>query len=223
MSSKIVIIGAGGFAREVLDVLEATIAAGQKSEVLGFVVDPAYGTPGTLVNDKPILGSFDWLEKHAAQVNVICGVGDPAVRWRLIQRVKPLQVQFCNAIHPSAQLTRWLQTGIGVVITAGCVLSNQIYIHNHVHLNPSCTVGHDVVMEDFVSLSPGVLVSGNVRLKTGAFIGTGAAIIQKIQVGEWSTVGAGSTIIRDVLPNTTVVGVPGQAIKTRPNGWYMQP
>ena len=90
------------------------------------------------------------------------------------------------------------------------------------HLNLDCTIGHDVVMADFVTLAPGVHVSGWVTLEEGCYVGTGANIIERNTIGAWSIVGAGSTIIRDVPKNTTVVGTPGNVIKTREDGWQHQ-
>ena len=72
---KIVIIGAGGFAREVLDVINAVNQKKPQYDVLGYIVDPQYGSPGTVVNEKPILGGFDWLQKRAKDMLAICGVG----------------------------------------------------------------------------------------------------------------------------------------------------
>jgi sugar O-acyltransferase (sialic acid O-acetyltransferase NeuD family) len=219
---NIVILGAGGFAREVLDVFEACNAAGQDFEVQGYIVEPPYGSPGTMVNDKPILGGFDWLEQHADQIQAICAVGDPALRFRFIRQAKQSGVRFCSVIHPTAVLTRWVTIGEDVVITAGCILTNQIRIGNHVHVNLDCTIGHDAVLDDFVTLAPGVHVSGKVVMTTGCYVGTGANINGKIHIGEWSIIGAGSTIVKDVPPNTTVVGVPGQVIKTREPGWHLR-
>lgn len=222
LQKKVVIIGAGGFAREVLDICDACNQDKQTYEVIGFIVDQQYGSPGVLVNDNPILGDFDWLEKHSGEVFVTCAVGAPQHRYQLIQRAQKLGCHFFNLIHPSATLTRWITLGEGVIIAAGCILTNQIQIGNHVHLNLDCTIGHDVVMEDFVTLAPGVHISGKVRLSKGCYIGTGANVIERIQVEEWSVVGAGSTIVRNVPANTTVVGVPGKVIQTRESGWYLE-
>jgi serine acetyltransferase len=106
-----------------------------------------------------------------------------------------------------------------VVIGAGSIFTNQIRIESHVHINLDCTVGHDAILWDFVTLAPGVHVSGNVVLGEGAYLGTGANVLEKINVGEWSVVGAGSTVIKNVPPNATVVGVPGNIIKVKDSGW----
>jgi sugar O-acyltransferase (sialic acid O-acetyltransferase NeuD family) len=217
----IVIIGAGGFAREVLDTIDALNDEKPQFEMIGYIVDEQYGTPGTIINDKPILGGFDWLENKFDKVLVTCGVGAPHHRHQLIHRANVIRCRFISLIHPTATITRWIQIGEGVVITAGCILTNLIKISDHVHINLSCTIGHDVVIEDFVTLSPGVHVSGNVYIKQGSSIGTGTNIIEKITIGSWSIIGAGSTIVTDVPENTTAVGVPGRVIKTRPEGWHL--
>lgn len=223
MKKNVVIIGAGGFGREILDVIDAYNQQGDGVyEPLGFVVDSQYGEPGSLVNGLPILGSFEWLEKNADKVFVTCGVGAPQQRFRLIKRAQSIHCAFFSIIHPSAILTRWVQVGEGVVITAGVILTNQIQIGNHVHVNLDCTIGHDVALHDFATLAPGVHVSGKVVVGDGCYIGTGANILEKLHIGEWSIVGAGSTIVKDVPSNTTVVGVPGSVIKVRESGWHLE-
>ena len=217
----VVIIGAGGFAREVLDVFDAVNREEPRYDVLGYIVDPQFGSPGTVVNDKPILGGFDLLEKMVGEVYAICGIGPSHHRYRLVKRAEELKCSFVSIIHPTAVLTRWIQIGDGVVITAGCILTNQIRIGNHVQVNLDCTIGHDVQLEDFVTLAPGVHVSGNVALGEGASVGTGANIIEKLRIGKWSTVGAGSVVVKDVPDNVTVVGVPAKVIKEHEPGWYL--
>jgi len=217
----VVIIGAGGFAREVHDVIDAVNEEKPQYEVLGYIVDPQYGSPGTVINEKPILGGFDWLSKRSEDIVAICGVGPSHHRYNLVKRAEAVGCRFFSVVHPTAVLTQWIQLGQGVVITAGCILTNQIRIGNHVHVNLDCTVGHDALLEDFVTLAPGVHVSGKVVLGTGCYVGTGANIIDKLHIGEWSIIGAGSTVVRDVPPNTTVVGVPGKVIKTHEPGWHL--
>jgi sugar O-acyltransferase (sialic acid O-acetyltransferase NeuD family) len=203
-----------------LDVFQACSDAGQEWDVLGYVVEAAYGAPGTKINDKPVLGDLRWFSHESGRdVFAICGVGAPEVRQRLVEGARNYGARFVSVVHPTAVLTRWVEIGQGTVVTAGCVLTNQIRIGEHVHVNLACTVGHDSVLEDFATLAPGVHISGNVRVGEGAYVGTGAVVVEKVNVGEWSVVGAGSAVVRDVPSNTTVVGVPGRVIKTRQPGW----
>jgi sugar O-acyltransferase (sialic acid O-acetyltransferase NeuD family) len=218
----VAVIGAGGFAREVVDVIEAANADTPRFDILGYIVDPQYGQAGTMINDRPILGGLDWLTGHASDVQVTCAVGAPHLRRRLVERVRAVGGRFFSIIHPAARLTRWVEVGEGVVVTAGCILTNQIRLGDHVHLNLDCTVGHDAVLDEFATTAPGVHVSGNVHLETGAYVGTGANIIEKVTVGRWSVVGAGSAVIKDVPPNATAVGIPARVVKERPEGWYLE-
>ncbi len=213
----VVIIGAGGFGREVLDVFDAVNDRKALYQVIGFIVDPQYAQAGTLVNDKPVLGGLDWF-KGRRRIKAICAIGDPRSRFDVTMRTKDVGVEFCSVIHPTAVLTRWTSIGTGCVIAAGSILTSNITIGDHVHINLDCTVGHDVIMEDFSTLAPGVHISGRVRLDKGCYVGTGANVIEGIHAGAWSTIGAGSTIIENVPPGATVVGVPGKVIKIGKEG-----
>lgn len=219
---QVVIIGAGGFGREVLDVIDACNQVQQSYDPLGFIVDPQFGRPGTLVNDRPIVGGFDWLAEHVNDTFVVCAVGPSHQRFQLIERAKKLGCRFISLIHPSAILTRWVSMGEGVIITAGCILTNQIEIGDHVHINLDCTIGHNARLMDFVTLAPGVHVSGNVTMETGCYVGTGANIIEKLEIGEWSTVGAGSVVIGNIPANSTAVGAPAKVIKEKEAGWHLK-
>ena len=217
----VVIIGAGGFGREVLDVFNAINRnKNPQYNVMGFIVDETYGHAGTIINEYPILGGLSWFSKHQ-NVQAICAIGKPHFRYEVIQRVSKLGIEFCTIIHPSVIMTKWTKIGIGTVITAGCVLSNQIELGNHVHINPSSTIGHDAVISDFVSISPGVLISGNVEVGEGTLIGTGTTIIEQKTIGEWSIIGAGSTVIDNIPANTTVVGTPARVIKKFDTNWHL--
>ena len=217
---RVVILGAGGGSRDVLDICDAQREVDPHLDVLGFIVDPEFAKPGHLVNDRPILGGFDWLAAHISEVRVICGVGDPVLRAKLIQRATALGARFCSVIHPSVIRTPYVTIGQGVSVGAGTIITNQVVIGDHVQVNVACSLSHDVHVEQFATLSPGVRLAGNVRVQTGCFVGMGANVIERKILGAWSIVGAGSTIVSDVPPNTTVVGVPGKVIKTRPEGWH---
>ena len=218
---RVVIIGAGGFAREILDTIETINLVEERFDLLGYIVETRYGSPGTVVNDKPILGDFDWLGENRDTVKVICGVGKPEFRLRLVRIAAQMKCEFVSLIHPSVIMTRRMTVGIGSVVAAGSILSNQVQIGNHVHINPGTIVGHDVQLDDFVSIAPGARISGNIHIEEGCYVGTGANVIERLTLGRWSVIGAGSVIIRDVLPNSTTVGVPGRVVKQRPDGWQL--
>lgn len=217
--TDVVILGAGGLAREVADVLAACNQHGCEYRILGYV-DENPETHGAVLNGFPVLGGLTWFRGvDRSSLRVVTGIGNPASRQKVVKKVLALGLRFCSAIHPAAVSTPYVHMGEGVVITAGSILTNQIAIGDHVFVNLDCTVGHDTVIEDFCNISPGVHISGSVRLETGCDIGTGAAIIQGITIGHWSIVGAGAAVVKDVPPNVTAVGVPAMVVKTREEGW----
>lgn len=212
----VVIIGAGGFGREVLDVFDAVNDRKALYQVIGFIV-PEYAQTGTRVTDKPVLGGLDWF-KGKSRIKAICAIGDPRSRFDVIMRAKDVGVEYCSVIHPTAVLTRWTSIGTGCVIAAGSILTSNITIGDHVHINLDCTVGHDVIMEDFTTLAPGAHISGCVRLDKGCYVGTGGHNIEGVHVGHGRPSGLAAPSSRTFPRGATVVGVPGKVIKIRKEG-----
>ncbi|MBK8418011.1 acetyltransferase [Candidatus Villigracilis saccharophilus] len=222
MLQKIVILGAGNFGRETLDVFNAVNKINPAFDVLGFLDDNEQKKDKKL-NGKPVLGGIDWLiGKDLNQIKAICGVGEPHVRRKIIAKAEKLGAQFCNVIHPAAVITDFVDMGVGIVITAGCILTCNITIKDHVHLNLDTTIGHDVVMEKFATTAPGVHISGQVDIGEGTYFGTGAVVVDKIKVGEWTIVGAGAVVAKSLPANVTAVGVPAKVIKIRQPGWHLE-
>lgn len=219
---RFVIIGAGGQAREVLEILEACIEGGTPYEVLGYVVDPQFAPAGTIINGKPVLGGLKWFRGQPPDTYAVCAVGAPDVRRRLTVRAAQEGACFGTIVHPKALVTRHATLGNGVVVLAGSILTVQVRVGDHVHVNLDCTIAHDAVLGDYATLAPGVHLSGNVSLGEGAYVGTGATVIEKTTIGAWSVIGAGAVVTSDVPPNTTVVGIPGRVVKSRPEGWHLR-
>ena len=218
---KIVVLGAGNFARETMDVLKAINDQQHQFDVLGYLDDNPE-KQGKLLNGWPILGGIDWLGQGKKQeVFSVCGIGEPHIRRKVIEKALSFNAKFCNVIHPNALMTEFVEMGEGIVITAGCILTCNIKIGNHVHLNLATTVGHDVVMGDFATTAPGVHISGNVNIGEGTYFGTGAVTVEKLTIGEWTIIGAGAVVANHLPANVTAVGVPARAIKVREAGWQL--
>lgn len=221
MKTPLVIVGAGGHARDVLDVAEACVANGDPLQLLGFVVDAPYGAPGTLVNGLPILGDFDWLAAQRG-VTVVVAVGDCALKLKLAQRAQQAGATFAAPlVHPSAVRTRRLTLSEGCVVGMGVTLTSNVRLGPHAQINNGTTVAHEVTLGAYATVAPGCRLSGNVTVGEGAYLGTGATVVEKRSIGAWSIVGAGATVVRDVEANVTVVGTPARVLKRRPAGWQL--
>lgn len=222
MAAPLAIFGAGGFAREVLqivldinDQLPAPVW-----EPVGFVVDPAYAGE-RVVHGLPVWLGADALTQAFAEVSWVVAVGNSAARRQIVMRLNAAQERrFVSLVHPRAWVGRQVDLGAGSVVCAGCQITTDVRVGQHVHINIACTVGHDAVLEDFVTLNPAVNVSGNVALGQGVEVGTNSVLIPHANVGAWSIVGAGSVVTRPLAGNVTAVGAPARVIKSRSAGWH---
>lgn len=211
--TDVVILGAGGFARETYWVFLEDNLDKRKWNVLGFIDDNPK-MHGAVLCDLPVLGGFDWLARNLkGGLQAICGVGNPRTRKLLAERTTALGVGFCTLIHPSARLSRWVEIGPGTIITAGNILTTQIKLGAHVLLNLDCSVGHDTAIDPYCNINPGCQISGTVRLEEGVDLGTGAVIVQGKTIGAWSIIGAGAVVTADIPSHVTAVGIPCKVIK----------
>jgi sugar O-acyltransferase (sialic acid O-acetyltransferase NeuD family) len=220
MNLPIVIYGAGGFAREVAELIRDINRVERRFELLGFLSDDQT-QHGVSLNGVTVLGGVEFLELGAERVQVALGVGSPALKRRLVHQVQDLAAGFPNLVHPTVVRSDSVELGEGVVITAGNILTTNITIGDFAMLNLGCTVGHDCRIGSYATLSPGASVSGHVCIGEGTDIGTGCSVIQGIAIGKWSVVGAGAVVARHLTDNCTAVGVPASVIKTREEGWQL--
>lgn len=215
---KVVILGAAGFAREVLWVFREANKVKHQWEVLGFI-DENPENHGKAICDLPILGGFEWVKTvDKSEIKVICGVGNPKTKKYFVEKAETLGLKFCSVIHPNVRMSKYVEIGKGTVIAAGNIITTQVKISNHVSLNLDCTLGHDDAIEDYCNIAPGAHISGNVTLKEGVDFGTGAVILQGLMVGKWSVIGAGAVVINNIPDNVTAVGVPARVVKGQPDG-----
>jgi sugar O-acyltransferase (sialic acid O-acetyltransferase NeuD family) len=210
---KVVILGAGGHAREVLWVFEEENRVEPRWEVLGFI-DEDISNKRKILCNLPVLGDFTWFDKRDSHdLKVISGVGNCRTKLRFAEKAASLGLKFCSVVHPSVLKSNYVEVGEGAIIAAGNIITTQVKIGNHVTVNLGCTISHDVLIGDYCTIAPGCHISGNVRFEEGVDFGTGATIIQGRSVGAWSTIGAGA-VVRDEIPkNVTAVGVPARIVK----------
>lgn len=217
-ASTVVLYGAGGFAREVLQIIKTVAATGTPLNCAGFLVDPLY-RKADRVSGLPVLGDCDWVGQNSGVAFAIA-IGSPATRRRIAERIGA-GASFMTLVHPLASLGDTVALGHGCVVCAGAVATADIRVGAHVQLHANCTVGHDADIAGHVTVAPGANVGGEARIGEGAFVGSGAIILPRINIGAWSILGAGAVVTTDVPDNATVVGVPAAVIARRAPGWHL--
>lgn len=208
---RVVVVGASGFGRECLDVLEAMAAAGTAVEVVGVVDDaPSESNLKRLAaRGSAYLGTVEaWLGSAGPVERYVLGIGDPVVRRRLVSRLGEAGAQPFTAIHPSATFGACVVVEEGVVVCAGAAISTNVRLGRFVHVNPNATIGHDAILGKYVSVNPAAVVSGEVQVGEGSLVGAAATILQNLHVGECATVGAGAVLTKDLPDNVVAMGVP---------------
>lgn len=208
----LVIIGCGGFGREVHALVEALNRVQESYEVLGFVDDrPAVADLARVADlGAKVVGTVADLARWPEPVAAVIAIGSADARLAIDDALRGSQIVWAVLVHPDATVGSRVQLGLGTVIAAGARLSTNIEVGRHVHIDQNATVGHDCIIGDFARLNPQCCISGSVTLGEGATIGANATVLQGLTVGDSATVGAGAVVTHSVTPNTVVKGVPAR-------------
>ena len=211
-SIPVIVYGAGGLGREVMQIVLLSLASGDEYYPFGYVDDGV--APGTVLNGFPVLGNGDWLENFDGDVALVFGIMDSEIRAKLYHKFKDKHnISFPNVIHPGASVSEHVSLGRGIVIAHGCFISVDCVIGDCVFMNNSTILGHDVKIGDFTSVMAFGGIAGNVAIGELCLIGVRSTIRQGLSVGDAATVGMGSVVLRNVPSGATVLGNPAKRIR----------
>jgi sugar O-acyltransferase (sialic acid O-acetyltransferase NeuD family) len=209
IKKKILIIGAGGFARETYDIY---IDLDREQEVSAFVEENCRKN-GQLINGKPVYDVSHLMELGKNKPLLIGAIGSTK-RKRLLSELEKQGFAFDTVIHPSAIYSKWVEIGAGSIITPGVIMTCQVKIGRHVILNLGAHVGHDTVIGDYTTVSPSAQIMGFANLGNEVYVGTNAAILEHVKVGSGAVIAAGAVVTKDVPEMSLVAGVPAVVKKT---------
>jgi sugar O-acyltransferase (sialic acid O-acetyltransferase NeuD family) len=182
------IIGSGGFAGEV-----ESWACDSEYDQVEYYVSDEYCTW-----ERP-------LSTLNAEVDTVIAIGDPLTRKKIGDSINTEG----QVIHHSAIVDSY---NTGMILCPYTVITTDVQIGRHLHMNLHSDIGHDCVIGDYVTLSPGARVSGNCKIGNCVYIGSNAVIREKINVCDNVTIGAGSVVVKDITEPGVYVGVPAKRI-----------
>jgi sugar O-acyltransferase (sialic acid O-acetyltransferase NeuD family) len=209
---RILIIGAGGHAQVVADILWRMRDAGERVLPVGFVDDdPAL--QGQEFLGLPVLGAIDE-RTHIVHDAVIVAIGNGQVRRNLFDSLRQDGERFAIARHPATIVAPDVNVQDGAMLCPGVIVNTGTMIGANAILNTGCTIDHHNRIGDHVHIAPGVHTGGEVTVGEGALIGIGATVMPQRRIGAGSIVGAGALVRDDVPDRVVVVGVPARIIKS---------
>jgi sugar O-acyltransferase (sialic acid O-acetyltransferase NeuD family) len=214
-SLQIVVVGAGGQARDTAWLIEELARAGAPYRFRGFVLsDLKFLSPRD--SKERLLGDFAWLEQHASEVDALAlGIGTPQVRLALAERLTRdwPRLEWPQLVHPSVHLDHAsAQLGRGTMIACGTAGTVNFKLDDFALVNVGCTLGHEASIGRGSVVNHGASISGGVVLGEGVLVGTGARVLQYLEVGAGATIGAGAVVTKNVLPGAVMVGVPARPL-----------
>jgi sugar O-acyltransferase (sialic acid O-acetyltransferase NeuD family) len=207
---NLVIIGAGGLAKEVFDLAKICFANNHKFTIKGFLSKEA--------SNFEELG-YGQVYRDSKNYNIeegdvfFCAIGNVKRRKKVVKRILSKGGKFINLIHPTAIISPSVRLGIGVAIKSYCVISSDVVIGDFTYLQSSVIMGHDVKIGKYCQINSFSFFAGYANTGDCVTVNAGAKLIQNVKVEEEAVVGMGSVVLSKVKRGTTVFGIPAKRLK----------
>lgn len=203
------VIGAGGHAKVITDILQASFT---NTKLVFFSRNPHCS--------HPFFQQFNHVDDHKATIRRLSehivqwhvAIGDLDIRKEKVHMLEQLQYELLTAIHPATTLAPSCQIGDGSAVMAGCIVNSDTVIGQGCIINTGSIIDHDCRIDPFVNIGPGCRLAGGVTIGEGTELGTGAIVIPNVTIGKNCIIGAGSVVIRHIPDGSRAVGVPAQRI-----------
>ena len=206
---EIIIVGAGGFGKELLQWIKDINKLKNRWIIKGFI-DDNLSALDNCECDYNVIGKIkEWQPEENEFFT--CAIANPKIKEKIVKHLKQRGAKFDSIIHPRAMIGEFNKIGEGIVIYPGARLTVNITIGKFVTLLSS-GIGHDVQIGDFSTISSHCSINGKVKLGKRIFLGSNSTIIPERTVGDDVYIGAGSVVIRNIKSCTKVFGNPARVI-----------
>lgn len=209
MKEKVILIGTGGHALIMIDIINAM----NKYKIIGVTTKNPDQT--SFFEGIPVIGDDDVLKSYKQKgINsVAIGIGgfiNNSARKAIYNRIKGLGFNVIRAIHPQSVISPTALLGEGVTIFAGVIINPYVKVGDNVIIATGATIDHETEIENHILVSAGVTIGGYTLIKEGALIALGAKIISGIKVGKNAFVAAGAVVVKNVPDEASVYGIPAK-------------
>jgi len=206
------IIGAGGFAKELLFMLSKV-----KIETeLTFYDDITEDKGRQFLEKFAVLNNEEELKNYFINKTkqYIIGVAKPAYRKSIYNKINALGGNCTTIYSPTADIGKFENNfGEGVIVMDKVIVETSDTIGKGTLIHCNSFISHDVTIGDFCEISPFVKLLGNVTVGNCCAIGTGAILLPGITIGDNVVIGAGAVVTKNISSNETAVGIPAQVVK----------
>ena len=210
-----IIVGAKGFAKEVLQIVSVDMKI--PDDEIVFFDDVSKDLSDLIFNKFRILTSYVEVKtflSNSKSKEFILGLGNSKHRKMLFEKLQVLGAIPKTIISSSASIGSFnVSIGLGSSLMSGSVISNEVKIGKAALIYYNVAITHDCVIGDFVEISPNVSILGRCKIGDNTFLGAGTTVLPDVVIGDNVIVGAGTVVLKDVPNNSVIVGVPGKIIK----------
>lgn len=203
---KIIIIGAGGHAKVIADIILKRKKVLNESVKIEAFLDDKYETKKAVYQGIPLIDKINKINSlNKDDYYFIIAIGNNTTREKIVNK---FDLKYYTAVHPSSILAKDVEIGEGTVVMANAVLNSSVKVGSHCIINTSSVIEHDNKIDDFVHISPNAALAGNVKVGKKSWVGMGSSIIQGVKIGINVKIGAGSVVLNDIANDVTAYGVP---------------
>jgi sugar O-acyltransferase (sialic acid O-acetyltransferase NeuD family) len=205
------ILGAGGLARELLELAKIINSKEKRWEDFVFIDVK----PGEDVNGVKVVSYEEALEKFKGNLEATVGIGEPATRKRVFGELERDGIEVATLIHPDVHIPDTTTVGKGVTIQMGTFVSCNVTIEDYVIIQPHANISHDDVLKKGCSICGFCNLGGNVTVGEFSYIGLSTCVKQGVSVGNNSVVYMGAVVSRDIPDDVVAGGCPARPMKNR--------
>ncbi|MEI3356181.1 MAG: acetyltransferase [Clostridia bacterium] len=211
MNKEVFIIGAGGHAKVIANVIN------KSGDIVKGFLDENIEIGTVIIKEKnyKVIGTFEdivHLQLKYPNAEFIIGIGNNELRKKIAEKYEEI-LNFYTALDPNSQIALDVEIGKGSVILANACINTAAKIGKHCIINTAAIIEHDNTIEDYVHISPNATLSGTVNVGKMTHIGSGAVIRNNINICNNCIIGAGAVVVKDIEEPGVYAGVPARKLK----------